>query len=404
MIEVGSTTEQEKLEPTVAKQRSPLISRRSVRLRWTIALLLAVTLAGATLLVRPADKSEAAEAPVWVNSLTYGSAGGGFYWDFTSGTVWTGERGWHLYSPQSGDKSATLWVNYLTYGSAGGGFYLDPLSGQVWTSERGWHLFSPAASAPAPSPTATQTAGPVPLQIRQIDTRPGVTMRFVIVIPANAKDTLIMFGGANGANMFSGSGTNVRLGGNFLVATTPAYVQQGFAVAIVDVPSDQPGGISPLFRTSAAHAQDISKLIDYLDSQGLKSVYLVGTSYGTISAAYLGSALSDTRIKGVILTTTATAAPHFGEIAVNRITVPVLLVHHREDACPDTPVSGDLPLIKKLTGSPRVDFVQVSGGSPPQAGPCDPQSPHGFFGVEAIVVQAIGDWVTGKPVPPTIGP
>jgi len=93
--------------------------------------------------------------PVWVNLLTYGSAGGGFYWDFTSGTVWTAERDWHLFAPESGNPADVLWVNYLTYGSIGGGFYLDPLSGQVWTSERGWHTFSPA---PAPAATATPTA------------------------------------------------------------------------------------------------------------------------------------------------------------------------------------------------------------------------------------------------------
>ena len=93
----------------------------------------------------------AAASPVWVNSLTYGSGGGGFYWDFTSGTVWTAERGWHSYSPQNGDRSATLWVNFLSYGSFGGGFYLDPLSGQVWTAERGWHQFSPAPAGPNPS-------------------------------------------------------------------------------------------------------------------------------------------------------------------------------------------------------------------------------------------------------------
>jgi hypothetical protein len=95
---------------------------------------------------------------MWVNSLTYGSAGGGFYWDFTSGQVWTVEQGWHTYSPQSPSPTSTLWVNYLAYGSAGGGFYLDPLSGQVWTSERGWHAFSPGGTPPPPTPRSTPTS------------------------------------------------------------------------------------------------------------------------------------------------------------------------------------------------------------------------------------------------------
>ena len=38
--------------------------------------------------------------PVRVNDYTCGSAGKGFYHDFTSGQEWTAERGWHLFSPQ----------------------------------------------------------------------------------------------------------------------------------------------------------------------------------------------------------------------------------------------------------------------------------------------------------------
>ena len=82
------------------------------------------------------------EAPLWVNDLLYGSIGGGFYWDQISGQVWTGQRSWHLFSPQPLRLAPQpLWVNALSYGSAGGGFYWDPVSGQVWTAERGWHLY-----------------------------------------------------------------------------------------------------------------------------------------------------------------------------------------------------------------------------------------------------------------------
>ena len=111
---------------------------------------------------------------VWINALNYGSAGGGFYWDFTSGMVWTAERGWHSYSPQSPSPTSTLWVNYLGYGSAGGGFYLDPLSGLVWTAERGWHAFSPQPAAiPAPNPNPVVFAPANPPDAVEARTTPG---------------------------------------------------------------------------------------------------------------------------------------------------------------------------------------------------------------------------------------
>ncbi len=56
------------------------------------------------------------------------------------------------------------------------------------------------------------------------------------------------------------------------------------------------------FRNSPKHAQDIEKAIEFLAGQGLQPVYLVGTSRGTLSVAYLGIALKDERIKGIVLT------------------------------------------------------------------------------------------------------
>ena len=65
-------------------------------------------------------------------------------------------------------------------------------------------------------------------------------------------------------------GAKFHLGKNFLVRTSPQFVQQGMAVAIADAPSDQPNGMSVGFRNSPEHVQDIRKVIDFLDTQGLK--------------------------------------------------------------------------------------------------------------------------------------
>jgi hypothetical protein len=43
--------------------------------------------------------------------------------------------------------------------------------------------------------------------------------------------------------------------------------------------------------------------------------------------------------------------------------------------------------------------VSVSGGDPPQSGPCDPQSAHGYYGKDAQVAQAMKDWMLGRDFP-----
>jgi dienelactone hydrolase len=239
-------------------------------------------------------------------------------------------------------------------------------------------------------------------EIKTVPTRPGVTVQVLLNTPATpAKAVLVMFPGGEGANSFKEDGGQIRLSRNFLVRTSPKFVQQGLAVAIVDAPSDQANGMSNGFRNSPQHIQDIRKVIDFLDAQGLKPIYLVGTSRGTLSVAYLGIELQDKRVKGLVLTSSLGGV--IGGFAVSRITLPVLLVHHRDDGCKVCPFQEAVALKNKLSASSKVNFVEVQGGDPPQSGPCKAMSYHGFLGREDQVVRVIADWIAGKPVPAQIG-
>ncbi len=239
-------------------------------------------------------------------------------------------------------------------------------------------------------------------EIKSLSTRPGVTVKILLDIPkVPAKAVLLMFPGGNGSGMFKETDGRVHLGKNFLVRTSPQFVRQGMAVAIVDAPSDQPNGMSAGFRNSPDHVQDIRKIIDFLYAQGLKPIYLVGTSMGTLSVAYLGMELQDSRIKGLILTSTVTQ--YVNGLRLPQIAFPVLLVHHLDDGCKLCPFREAVALKTKLSGSPKVDFIEVQGGDPPQSGPCQALSQHGFLGVEDQVVKAMVDWTSGQSVPARVG-
>lgn len=255
------------------------------------------------------------------------------------------------------------------------------------------------AAVAAPAAPWPASAGQ---EVMTLATRPGVTMRVALLTPdAAPKGALVMFPGGAGAGSFGVRDGTVRLGANFLVRTAPQFVTRGFAVAIVDVPSDHAAGMGDEFRFSPQHAQDIARLIDELGARKLEPVYLVGTSRGTISAAYLGTALPDPRIKGLALTSSMQS---LGPMALSKITVPVLVLHHRNDRCRVTPYEAAARLPGLLTGSPRITFVTVHGGTTPRSGDCEALSAHGYIGVEGPVVQVIADWAEGGPVPAEVGP
>jgi pimeloyl-ACP methyl ester carboxylesterase len=156
------------------------------------------------------------------------------------------------------------------------------------------------------------------------------------------------------------------------------------------------------FRESAEHAEDIAKLAVYLEQQGFQRIFLVGNSRGTLSAASIGARLKDSRFKGVILTSSLEYDNFLRWLPLEKLELPVLMVHHRDDACRVSPFQEAERTRDSLRSHTRVDFTEVSGGAYPRSAPCDNLSAHGFFGIEEKVVQVITDWVDGRAVPERI--
>jgi hypothetical protein len=238
--------------------------------------------------------------------------------------------------------------------------------------------------------------------------RGDVTQPYYIVDGGETKPAyaLILLPGGNGAVRYRGNsdGTAVpgsSLGYNFLIRAADLFAGDGFVAAIMDAPSDLWNGMTYEFRSGSKHAGDIAAIDDDLRKRypGVK-VILVGTSNGTISAAYAGRALGN-NLDGVVLTSSV-FRPNMSSIFLNdfpfrEIASPLLFVHHAEDGCRVTPYAD----ARAVTGFP---LITVKGGDIGLLGgnPCEAISHHGFLGREKDVVAAIRNWAAGKPYPTTI--
>jgi hypothetical protein len=248
-------------------------------------------------------------------------------------------------------------------------------------------------------------------EVFTLGTRPSAPLK-VLVVKGDTPPAaiLILFPGGDGKGHFKESDGKIQVSHNFLVRSSQLFVDQGFLVAIADVPSDRRMGMSDHFRMGDEHALDIKKVIDFLTQKWPGPVYLVGTSRGTLSVAYLGAALKDDRISGLVLTSSIGASQgrqmplNISHADLDKITLPVLFVHHREDGCWASTMADALKNQRHLFKAAKTDFIEVLGGDPPRSNPCEPLSPHGFLGKEREVVAAIADWIRGKPVPKQIGP
>jgi alpha/beta superfamily hydrolase len=237
-----------------------------------------------------------------------------------------------------------------------------------------------------------------------IPTRNGVTESYLLIRnppSATPKVVVIAFVGGFGVIGLAGMKVPIKFSPatNFLIRFRSDLVDVDVVEVVVDAPSDKQGplGMSDEFRLGPDHLTDIrAVLADVKKRFPDARMYLVGHSRGTVSAAALVAKLGDSA-QGVILMSTITNrdkhGPALSTFNFASIRIPVLLVHHRDDGCAPNPYYNAERLSKSFP------LISVSGGDPPQSGPCDSQAAHGYFGRDAPVAQAIKNWMLGRDFP-----
>jgi pimeloyl-ACP methyl ester carboxylesterase len=171
-------------------------------------------------------------------------------------------------------------------------------------------------------------------QVVDIATRPGVTQRMIVLSPPEPKAAVILFAGGHGGLQVLANGSMKWGEGNFLVRTRRLFADAGLTVAVIDAPSDRqsPPFLSG-FRQRPEHAADVKAVIAWLRGTAKVPVWLVGTSRGTQSAAYIATELAGADgPDGLVLTSTILTDLKGNRpvpaMPLGKIRVPVLVVHH----------------------------------------------------------------------------
>jgi hypothetical protein len=238
-------------------------------------------------------------------------------------------------------------------------------------------------------------------QVVDIPTRPSVTQRMIVLRVENPKAAVVLFAGGHGGLQISPTGSLKWGEGNFVVRSRQMFAAHGLMVVVVDAPSDRQsppylGG----FRQKPEHVADIKAVIAWLKHQINIPVWLVGTSRGTQSAAFIATQIapSEGGPDGVVLTSTILTDKRsrpVPKMPLGRIQVPTLIVHHKQDGCAHCKYE-DLPqLMNKLTAVPRKELLTFEGGRT-EGDPCQAMAYHGFNGIEQEVVTKIAEWITRK--------
>lgn len=291
-----------------------------------------------------------------------------------------------------------------------------------------------ALLAAVPSVPQAQTLPPVLQQVAinlSRDRVPGTTVplvvRYILIDPGNAVPArdgfeplertavLLLFIGGDGTLGLTANQVNTG-SPNFLARNRNHFAAEGFVVAVVDAASDFNAHNHPLSTDAngfvhgsglrghrlpdrplgGLHLADLVVVMNDLRTRypGLP-VWAVGNSRGTVSAAVTALWVSPPA-DGLVLTSSLTgpdASEDMHGLALESVEAPVLIVTHRDDACPITRPEDSEALKKRFTSSPKARVVRLNGGSTPISLPCDPLAPHGFFGIDQKALDAITRWI-----------
>lgn len=234
------------------------------------------------------------------------------------------------------------------------------------------------------------------LRVIDIPTRSNVSERLLVLSPDVPKAVVVLFAGGHGGLQLTSDGKFGWGEGNFLMRTRELFVKEGLMVVIVDAPSDrQSEPYLNSFRQTKEHLQDINAIVTWVQTQTTAPLWLVGTSRGTQSVAYTATELTELQaIHGFVLTSTILSDPKSKAVPkmdLEKITKPILVVHHQNDGC--SHCSFDLiPSLMSKLNAPSKELMVIEGGQT-KGDPCNAFGYHGFNGVEQEVVSKIAQWI-----------
>lgn len=239
-------------------------------------------------------------------------------------------------------------------------------------------------------------------ELVSLKTRPGATQAMLLWEPrqSNPETVILLIPGGPGNIGLGLKDGRPEAGVPYLFSNQrKVLLQKGFAVAVIDAPSDQ-ANMTQEYRTSPNHAVDLEAVMREIRRRFPKArLVVMAHSRGTVSAGYILQNLTD-HVSSAILFSglyqaspsnapTALAGPGLSKVNWASHEVPLLLVHHVRDSCLVAPFAA--------AAATHVQMIAVDGAVDADSeSPCGPSTNHWFAGMENAVGQEVINWLSGK--------
>ena len=178
---------------------------------------------------------------------------------------------------------------------------------------------------------------------------------------------------------------------NFLIRSKEFLIDSSSMTLVVDCFSKVGDTCTQKYQSSRQRFLHLKSLIDNVktNNNSIKDVWIVGTSFGTITSGF--SALhGQDYFSGAIHTATIDPTaeksfPILSDLNYKETRIPQLFVHHKNDGCSKT----GFKYISDVSASTGIPLITVTGGYGWKGDVCQAMGAHGFKGKEEEVMKSI---------------
>jgi hypothetical protein len=250
-----------------------------------------------------------------------------------------------------------------------------------------------AGDPPAHSMSTDSETVVIGEHVFDLSLRNGERQRVLYATPSNPKAIIVMLPGGAGDIGIERTG-DVRHDDNFVVRTRNLWVARGYAVLIPDtVDGDNLRGL----RSSPAYAALVGELVGFAHTKSSVPVFLLGTSQGSIAAMNGAAHLPAAQLAGVVLTESVSRQGGSHETVFQAspqdVRVPALVVANHDDRCAVAPPEDAPRIVAAMSHSAQARVLYVNGDTSQSSKACGSLTPHGYYGIEPMVVDRIADWM-----------
>ena len=222
----------------------------------------------------------------------------------------------------------------------------------------------------------------------------GATQNVLFLAPPSTpRAAVVMFPGSDGRIGIGANGSIAREG-NFLIRTRSRWLARDLLFVAVDAAEGRAGTRGD--RVGPANQRAIAEIVRAVHQRTNAPIWLLGTSAGAPAALAGAASLPAGSIGGAVISSPLSMSgmrDSVFDVALARVTVPVLIQIHHDDRCQFTPPFNATRIKAALAAAPVAEVQEFSGGDTPRSAPCEAFAQHGFVGIEDRVIDAAADWI-----------